>query len=46
MSLGGHTPVLNPQLPAKKQDDYIKHTQAGMSLRQGAGLIKYFQQVS
>lgn len=46
MSLGGHTPVLNPQLPAKKQDDYMKHTQAGMSLRQGAGLIKYFQQVS
>lgn len=39
MSLGGHIHVLNPQLPAKKQDDYIKHTQAGIGLRlkQGAG---------
>lgn len=39
MYLGGHIHILNPQLPAKKQDDYIKRTQAGMGprLKQGAG---------
>lgn len=39
MSLGGHIHVLNAQFSTKKQDYYIKCTQAGRGpqLKQGAG---------